>query len=247
MAKKKKQPKAQLRKIPLWLQITIILLCGVVLSIAVLFIVKGIKTTEKQNSSDESYTVTFAYQDGTVIDEKSVVSGKGVFPPMPDSDNVFRGWSGAINSVESDIEVHPMFYEITDDENLFYFNSVYVQEGEEFTIDLELSGQVNLSSTELTVSYDTEVMEYVKSDCTDICKETEHKSGEIKLSVDSSSPLTANSSLAQITFKAKKKDVYATEIEVSCTDAVIKEAGKETTVTASTINNKIYYLQEVGE
>ena len=247
MNKNKKQSESPERRIPLWLQIVIILLCGATLSAATFFIIKGIKAPEKQSESNEDYTVKFAYQDGTVIGEKTVQSGKGVFPPIPEGVDVFRGWSGAVNNVESDIEVHPLFYEITDDGNLFYFNSVYVQEGEQFTLDLYLSGKVNISSAELTILYDTEVMEYVGTESTDICNETEHNSGEIKLMLNSNSPLKAKTELAQITFKAKKKDVYATEIELGCKHAVLKEAGKETPVTASTINNKIYYLQEVGE
>ena len=257
MAKGKKQTKRnnkrqqkqqeKKRKVPFWFQIGIILLSGILLSGIIFLIAHNVKKSEDQQNTEskESYTVTFAYQDGTVIDTKTVEEGNGVYPPIPKTDDVFRGWSSAINDVRSDIEVHPLFYTITDDENLFYFNSLYVKEGEEFTIDITLSGKVKLSKAKLTISYDPEVMEYLSADAADFCEVNEGKEGELVLDLISKTPLKEKTMLSGITFKAKEKDVLSTQIDLSCKNAEVIEAGKASPATVSTINNKIYYLQEV--
>lgn len=232
------------RPFPFWLQIVSILLCGVLVSGGVYFVMRNGSETEK-NRETKKYMVTFAYQDGTVIDTRQVEEGKGVFPPEFKTDHVFQGWSTALNAVRADVEAHPLVYEIAD-ENLFYFNSVYVKEGSEFTIELMLAGTVCISSAEITISYDAEVTEYIKSADADCCTVTEGEKGSLLLRLNSETPLTEKCLLSQITFQAKEKDVYSTQINLSCTNPMLGEAGLETPATASTINNRIYYLQEVG-
>lgn len=248
--KKSRKKCSEKKKFPFWAQIAIIIGIGLVVSGAVLVVVLGIKSTtidtNSGNGSTEKHTVTFAEQDGTVIETKAVSDGKGVFPPECKTDMVFRGWSGAFNNVTADTEVHPQFMEITD-ENLFYFNSVYVQEGKEFTVDVKLGGKVNLSSATLSISYDPEVMEFVKSEDESVCKVAKKEDGELTLSLQVDSVITKPAQLSQLTFKAKEKDVYATQIDLSCTDGKYIEKGAEKPATVATLNNKIYYLQEVEE
>lgn len=235
MAKEKKNRKP----VPFWLQIVLILACGVICSGFVLFIVS--------EHNKPTHTVTFAYNDGTVIGVKQVKDGKGVMPDRFDTDDAFRGWSGAVNLVTSDVEVHPLLYHITDvDENLFYFDSVYVKEGKEFTIDLRLSGKVAISSAELSLEYDPDVMTFQSADCGGLCTAEESESGVIKVTFHADAPVKEQTDLARFTFKAKKKDVYSSQIDVICKDAMIVSGGRENSVTASTLNNKIYFLQEVG-
>ena len=245
--KTRKQEKKPKKRIPFWLQVTIILLCGVLISGIIFLIAQNKKSddTEKKTYNKDQHTVTFAYQDGTVIDTKTVGAGKGVYPPIPETDDVFRGWSGPVNNVTSDVEVHPIFYNILEDENLFYFNSVYVKEGEDFSIDIMLTGAVNLSKAELTVSYDSEVMQFVSATDSDICEMNEREKGELILSINSDKPITEKKQLVQLSFMALEKDVQSTQIDLNCKNAEVIEAGKDKPVTVSTINNKIYYLQEV--
>ena len=190
------------------------------------------------------YTVTFAYQDGTAIEKKTVHAGKGVFPPEFETEGVFRGWSSPFNAVASDVETHPMVYQVAD-ENLFCFDSVYTLEGTEFTIGLKLTGAVNLSTAEVSIEYDPLVMEYVGSvDCA-VCIVEEEASGALKLRLRSSEPIREPILLSELTFLAKPEDVYATQIDLRCENAKLLLADSETPVTASTLNNQIYYLQEV--
>ena len=231
------------KSLPFWTQILIIISIGIVISGFVFWAIN--KNIEESKEKDlKKNTVTFSYQDGTKIEMKKVSDGKGVFPPNIDYKGVFRGWSSSINEVTEDIEAHPMIMDITE-ENLFYFNSVYVKEGEEFAIELFLDGQVNLTNAELILSYDSDVMEFITTKDSEFCKIKTSKKDELTLNVSSKTPIERKTLLSCLTFKAKEKDVFATEIEISCKNGKTTEDGKETPATVSTLNNKIYYLQEV--
>ena len=105
--------------IPFWIQISAILLVGVILSgIVLVFAPNGPRTEHDEDIL--KHTVTFAYLDGTVIETKTAEDGKGVFPPSLETEGVFRGWSAGFNAVKADIEVHPVVYSIKE-ENLFFF------------------------------------------------------------------------------------------------------------------------------
>lgn len=225
------------RKLPFWIQITAIILVGVLASVAVFFIAKDIKA--------EKHTVTFAYQDGTVIEKKKVKNGKGVFPPDFSTEGVFRGWSAAINNVESDIEVHPMVYDIIED-NLFYFDSPYIKEGKKFTLDINLGGKVNVLSGELIISYDKDVLEFNSADCMKGVELSETEAGELLITFSFDKAVTEKSVLSSITFKSKKVDAYSTELQLVAKDVKSVENGGEVPAVYATINNDIFFLQEVS-
>ncbi len=234
MANKRKQG------IPFWLQIAVIIVVGVAASAVV-----WITMTAKPPRDIVKHKVTFAYADGTIIETKEVEDGKGVYPPEISHKGVFRGWSAGFNRVTEDVEVHPVFHAIKED-NLFYFDSVYVKEGDQFSLELCLGGKVNVSSGVLTLIYDTEVLEYVPTSENALCEITQGEAGEVTIVFDSDSPITKESALAQLTFIAKKKDAYSTEVGLSAKDVMIVSNGQNVPADCATINNAIYFLQEVG-
>ena len=235
--------------IPFWIQIFAILLVGVIASVIVLLFAPNRHQPATETTPGANvikHTVTFAYLDGTIIETKTVEEGKGVFPPVLETTGVFRGWSAGFNAVKADIEVHPIFYNIKE-ENLFYFDSVYVKEDTEFTLDLYVAGVVNISSGTITLSYDTDVLEYKKSDGMDGLIISENKAGELTIQFSTDTPLNEKTLISQLSFYAKKRDAYSTQVNLSASDTMILSNGKEISANCATINNKIYFLQEVGE
>lgn len=224
--------------IPFWLQITMILLLGVVASLVVRMVYSGTDANLPQ------YTVTFAYQDGSVIDTKEVTEGNGVYPPEYVGDGIFRGWSGGFNNVTADVEVHPILHGISED-NFFYFHSVYVEEGKKFTLDVHLGGRVNISSGELTVFYDPEVLEYLEAAPMDCCEAELVGEGELKLTFSSQEPIREEKLLAKLHFRALEKNAYSTEVQLQAKNMKIVTAEGEEPADCATINNKVYFLQEV--
>lgn len=235
--------------IPFGIQIFAILLVGVIASIIVLLFAPNKRQPAPETTLGANvikHTVTFAYLDSTIIETKTVEEGKGIFPPTLETDGVFRGWSAGFNAVKADIEVHPVFYNIKE-ENLFYFDSVYVKEDTVFTLDLYVGGKVNLSSGAITLSYDPDVLEYKSADGLDVGEISETKSGELTIKLNSKVALKEKTLISQIKFYAKKKDAYSTQINLTAKDGLVVTNGDEFPANFATINNKIYFLQEVEE
>lgn len=241
-----KQSTKEKRPIRFWLQIGLILLCGVAASV-VAWTITNKQIAEEREAAKPRYTVTFAEQNGNVIDTRQVKEGAGTFPPTYETDAIFRGWSAGFNQVQSDIEVHPMLYAITNEENLFYFDSVYVQEGEQFHLDLRLGGNVCISNAELSLEYDDEVMEFVEASDTAISTITKTEDGKLLVKLDSSEQLKDPLLLSTLTFTAKQKDVYSTEVSLNCIQGFLANGSKEVPATVTTLNNNVYYLQEVSQ
>lgn len=225
--------------IPFWLQLVAILLVGVVVSCSVFYFVRDYKA--------ERYTVTFAYGNGAQIETKEVKEGKGIFPPELDwgADYVFRGWDRALNRVAANIEAHPDIYKVME-ENLFYFDSVYVREGHAFTLDLMLGGNVNLSSGEVVLIFDEEVMEYKSFQTSEALDVTKTGKGELLIKLNSKNPITQKTELARLKFRAKRKDVEYTQAVLSAKSTKLILDGEEKPADCATINNKIFFIQEVG-
>lgn len=232
--------------LPIWAQLLLIILCGVIASVGAYYLTQK-KIAATREAQKPRYTVTFAYQNGSPIATRQVKEGCGTFPPDIETNGVFQGWNGAFNEVMADIEVHPMCYELNGDENLFCFNAVYAQEGTDFAFDLRLSGNVNISKAQIEIEFDSEVMDYVQATPCEYCKVEESGEGLLLLEVDSKEPITVETVLASLTFHALKKDVYSTQINLRCISGALSVDGKEISVPVTTINNKIYYLQEVSQ
>lgn len=234
VAKKKKS-------FPFLIQIISILLIGALVSVGVFFYI--------QDKNATRHTVTFAYQDGTVIEKRTVKDGCGLIPSVPEHEgSVFQGWSTTLNNVTNDMEAHPCFYRIIE-QNLFYFNSVYVREGRKFKIDLMLDGDVNISKGKLVLKYDDEVFDFKSYTGENLTTIKENKPGELIISFSSEKPLTSKTKLAEIEFYAEKKDVKYSEITLSAKgkEMFLVVDGKDKIADCATINNKIYFIQEVGE
>ena len=230
-------------KIPFWIQITSILLIGVIVSVSVFHIINYVGE-KKRIEALGTHTVTFAYLNGKVIETKEVAHGKGVFPPTLKDKGVFRGWSAGFNNVTTDVEVHPIYHNIAEN-NLFYFDSVYVEEGKKFLIDVRVGGIVSVSSGELTIEYDPNVLKFIKTSDNDASVNVAHTKGKITISIDYADPLKTEAILSKLQFKAKKKDVYSTELVVNALNMKVVSNGEEIPADCATINNKIYFLQEV--
>lgn len=230
-------------RIPFWLQIVAISLAGVLAS-GVAFWIAQEYVSNRQDEKLEKHTVTFAYLDGTVIETKQVMHGKGVFPPELTDQGVFQGWSNRFNAVVDDVEVHPLYHSITEN-NLFYFDAVYVQEGREFALSIHIGGRVSVNSGELTLQYDSDVLEFLGSSNMENCNVTEPTKGEVKLQFNSENAIKTETILSELQFLAKEKDAYATEIVLLSSNVKVITDGQVIPADCATINNKVFFLQEV--
>ncbi len=120
-----------------------------------------------------------------------------------------------------------------------------MEEGQKFALDVHLGGRVSISSGELTVSYDPEVLEYLGADPMDGCAAEQTGAGELKLTFSSPEPIRTECLLAKLNFRALEKDAYSTEVQLQAKNMKIVTDEGERPADCATINNKVYFLQEV--
>ena len=223
-----------------FLQIIAILLVGAMLSVGVHFYI--------QDKNIQRYTITFANANGNIIEEKTVKEGYDVMPSKLEAEGyVFRGWDSVLNNVYSDIETHPIVYKIVEP-NLFYFDSIYIQEGKAFKLKLMLGGDVNISGGNLILKYDDNVFNYESYTGDKITEISETTPGELNITFNSEEVLNGTCVLAELKFYAEKKDVVSSEMILSAKgeEMFLLSNGEKHIADCATINNNIYFIQEVG-
>ena len=109
-----------------------------------------------------------------------------------------------------------------------------------------LGGTVNLSSGEVILVYDEDVMEYKSYQALKSVGITKTGKGELTIKLDSNEPIIQKTELAQIKFRARKANAEFTQAVLSAKSAKLVLGGDEKTVDCATINNKIFFMQEVG-
>ena len=122
-----------------------------------------------------------------------------------------------------------------------------MQEDTRFDLDVYIAGQVSLSSGTLFLSYDPEVLEYVESEDAEQVTATETEAGELEIHFDYDTGIKEKTQLSKLTFYAKPKDAYATRVDLKAGEMKVTVNGQEQPADCATINNKIYFLQEVDE
>jgi len=79
-----------------------------------------------------------------------------------------------------------------------------------------------------------------------MCKAEFSEQGVITIDVNSETAITDAEELAALKFHTEEKDAYSTQIDLKCSETMTLSAGEEIPVDNATINNKIYFLKEVG-
>lgn len=115
------------------------------------------ENTDTNEDSIEYYTVVFYDVEGSIIKTESVASGKDATPPdeifLPDN-YLFIGWDRSFYSVVENLEIHTEYVDVSDVHNAICFSSVYTISGDEFVVNISLSGNVNICCLELEISFD---------------------------------------------------------------------------------------------
>jgi len=131
-----------------WLAAGIILLIAVVLTAIIPAVAK--------------HKVVFYSADNSVmlIDEvgRKNAATPPVEPQMPEG-LIFTSWDKDISSVRKDMDVHPICKDIKDIDNAFALAGAYGKPRENVIVPFVLSGNVCICGFDLTVRYDSEVLQ----------------------------------------------------------------------------------------
>ena len=156
----KSQTCSILQEVP-WIGVVSILLAGILVSTMIIFADPN-RNNETISTSDlPIYTLTFVDERGDLLEQQEVHAGGFAVPPKMESYNdgiAFCGWSQKLYDINRSTEMYPVYQNLHQEQNVFYIDSQVAQLGDELEANLFLSGIVRLSSINLILEYDSEVL-----------------------------------------------------------------------------------------
>ena len=187
--------------------IVLILLAGVITS-AVILIKPQIK---------KHYTVTFLDLNGDVLAKEGVKEGSPayfnkkitVYPQK-----VFKGWNQDINKIESDMEVSPTYQDISNSDNVFFIDSVYIDSEEIFTVDLKVGGKISVESAKIGIAYDPKVLSFVNVKKEKYCSGYEKQKDGYLIFDLNFDDFSSGEALAHIEFKSLDVSSIKTDLPI---------------------------------
>lgn len=244
----KKQIRYILQQIP-WKGVIVILSAGILISGGMI-----LHAHTKQDQASVAtpdmpiYTVTFLDDRGEILEQQQVPEGGFAVPPAKESPNngmVFRGWSQKLYDINRSTEVTPVYQDLRNEKNAFYIDSQCAQLGEEVTTDLWLCGNVCLSSIQLSLEYDPNVLLDLKCDTagspfTVVSTEP----GAVILRLDETQNLTGLITVASICFSINPESdtIAKTRIRIDMEDPAMMKEGGEVGADSCAVHSDIFLL-----
>ncbi len=232
-----------------WKCVIGIVLAGVIISLSIiLFSIFDNDHTSDSTSNTPVYTVTFLNHNGEILEEQQVHAGSFVQPPQVASTNdaiVFRGWSQKLYNINRSTEMTPVFQDLRQERNAFYMDSQCVQLGAEVESNLWLGGTVCLSSVQLVLKYDSEVL--LEMECNTAGSPfvvVSEEPGTVILELDEEENLTKPVAIADIHFRIapNREDLASTRIHIEMKDPAMMTERGEAGSNSCAVHGDIYLL-----
>lgn len=200
---KTKSPKSSIA----WIPVVSILVAAILASVLIM----------QYNFYRNSHIVTFTDKDDRVIEKVRVGYGKNAVAPNPPEveNNMFESWDGTLLNVKEDSTAKPVYRNLSDEKNIFYLDSCYVNSGKTFSFDIKLGGEVDINSVTLGIAYDSEVLDYISCTSEDgLFKEDDVSNGDGYLRIPLKFSDSHAGKVATLTFKAHSAEPKVTTIPV---------------------------------
>ena len=185
-----------------------------VLAVILLFASAFLFWVEKEPQECE---VIFYSDNERVISVSRILSGQTAIPPVdPQLRNglVFQKWDKDVTNIKQDTEFHPQYVSVSESENAFVIPGTYGEYGTTVSVPLKLCGKVCLSGVDLTVEYDSDVLQL--KDVTNADEAVIYNGetpGMIRLNYVSTENTTADVDLCNFSFNILK-DISETPIHI---------------------------------
>ncbi len=181
----------------------------IVLSIllAIVIIAVGVVVV-KNNDNKKECEVTFLSNDGTVLKVDVVTKGQSANPPVKPQmsyGTVFKSWDVDISRITSNVKVNSVCEDISKKENVFAIEGAYGKSDGTVIVPIRLCGDVCTSAFDLTINYDSDVLELtsVKEDGGVIYND--ETPGKINLNYVSVDNTTADVDICYLEFSIKSE------------------------------------------
>lgn len=226
-----------------WLAVVLILLAGVIGSLAI-YLARHAPGQNEEKEQGEQYTVTFFDSDGTEISTKTVAKGKPARAPenpKTDLNSVFRDWDTELSEIYDSCEVHPLIEDLSEEENALYIESRYLDGGSDFWVDLNVCGKVNLTRAKFSIEYDPEIMSYLgcDEDSELFCPEPESAS-VLLFECRFDDAVTQPRTLARLHFQLKDVSMIYTTLPIEIRNLETVQNGTTVRVDGVAVSAELY-------
>lgn len=244
-----------MNKKKLWI---IILILAVVLAAAIVSLIilgqreePGVDQGSNSNSvSKDQYTVTFYSNDGTVLKIDSVEKGKTANPPAEPQmlyETVFQSWDTDISSVKKNLEVRPICEDVKEKQNIFAIEGAYGKSGGTVIVPIRLCGEVCVSAFDMTISYDSNVLDLISVSEDGAVLYNDEIPGKIRLNYVSTDNTVADVDICFLEFSIKAPTgQIPVNLEMhsiyACKDSLESENDDLYVPEYSIINGNVYVL-----
>lgn len=229
-----KQERKPNRKNTVWIVSALILSVGLVIAVGVLLYTKlyviprkdtSLKTTETESLSElsestthpDAVSVSFYDDKNELVETKSVKFGQAVFPPNlanSVSGRIFLGWSHNLSCMTKDTQLYPVYNHYDKRSNVLSFDTVYVDSKDDFTVDLNLGGIVQLASFDMIIPYDDNTIHLKSVSETVPGLKVKDENNRIVIHFDSKANITEPITLAKLSFDVENVDFLKTELSI---------------------------------
>lgn len=244
----KQQKKEMLRQVP-WIGVGAILLAGVLISVGIVCFRQNTTAENATGSETEAvHTLVFLDEEGAVLDEQQVSDGGYAMPPELESVNdsiAFRCWNQSLYRISRSTELTPVYQDLRESENAFYMDAHYVELGRNVELELWLGGEVCLSSIELTLTYDPEVLLDFQCDVEGSpFRVVSSEEGSVTLRLDADENLAEALTVATLrgTVSKARTDLIKTQIHVDMSGPKLLLNGTEKGTDSNAVHGDIYVL-----
>lgn len=121
---------------------------------------------EKPVGNDETYVVQFYDHNDNVIKKEEVKKGNNAISPTykyESKSKVFVGWDKSFNDITEDLDIKPVFEDISNEKNVIY-SSYACSNGDSYIqVSFQITGDVNFCCLELEIEFDDKYLEFVEA------------------------------------------------------------------------------------
>ena len=193
----------------------------------------------------EWFEVVFYDYNGNKIKSEKVASGEDATPPDKNilvDGFVFMGWDKDLCNIRQNTSFYPQYDKISDKKNAIFFSSQYCDVGKQFSIDIQINGEVSYSCLEIQIKFDDSILVFddiLYTDGDGVCHYDEN-SKTIYYVMASGGNINASVDLLSLGFTAKTISDKTDLIQITLTDIAAYNSENELqSISATIVNGKI--------
>jgi len=155
-------------------------------------------------------------------------------------DQVFRSWDHNLSSIKENMEIHPIMENMAEIDNAVWINTVYVNGGDSFWVEVHLGGHIECEGLNIGLSYDPDTLTYLGYDAQELFGTDNEEKGFLEIPCTFSTQLSEDTVLAKLHFQAKKVNFLRAVLVLDPVGVRNTENGEEVKADTTSVNGWVY-------